>query len=700
VSRPRARRAAAAPDPAPSALAGVGRGRAVAIAAVLFAATLAVYAPVRHHGFVNFDDPLYVTDNPMVADGLSRRGLSRAFTTSHAGNWHPLTWLSHMLDVEVHGLRPGGHHVTSVILHAASAVLLFAFFVRTTGALGRSAFVAGLFALHPLHVESVAWVSERKDVLSGLFFFLTLLAYAAYARAPSLGRYAAVAALYAAGLMAKPMLVTLPFVLLLLDHWPLGRAAPRSAWPALVREKVPLFVLAAASSLVTLAVQQQAGAVKALDVLPLGRRLANAALASIEYVRMAVWPARLAVLYPYPPPASVAAVVAAVVVLAAVTALTVRSRRRHPWLAVGWSWYVVMLVPVIGIVQVGSQPYADRYTYLPLVGLFVVLAWGVPALWTAGPYREALPVTSAVVVLAVGAAATRAQLAHWRTSVALWRHAVEVAPPNARAEANLGHALAGEGQTGEAIVHYEAALRLDPSVSEAHNNLGLALVDEGRVEDAIAHYAEALRLRPDYAEAHGNLGAALLREGRSEEAARHLARAVALAPGLAAAHNNLGAAQARLGRFDEAIGSFEEALRLRPGYEEARGNLALAHNARGAALADRGRPQDAIAAYQEALRVRPDLADARVNLAHALAGQGKGDEALREILEAARLLPGDADVHYDAAVLLAGQGRTAEAAAHLETALRLDPGHAAARRAREALATDQRQSPWRTKPAQ
>jgi tetratricopeptide (TPR) repeat protein len=644
-----------------------------------------VYAPVRQHEFVNFDDPQYVSENPAVSRGLTWDGVSWAFRTGHAGNWHPLTWLSHMMDVELYGLDAGGHHLTSALIHLVNTLLLFGLLHAMTGTVVRSAFVAGLFAVHPLHVESVAWVAERKDVLSGLLFFLTAWAYVSYARHPRPSRYAVVVVLFALGLMTKPMLVTVPFVLLLLDSWPLGRAATPSAWPRLVIEKLPLLALAIASSVVTFVVQRGAGAVKGLEVLPLDRRLANAVVAYVVYIGQMLWPTRLAAIYPYPATLPAWAVLAAAACLVAVSVLAIRAAHRHPYLPMGWLWYLGTLLPVIGLVQVGGQPRADRYTYIPLVGLFIVVAWGIPALLACWPRRRVALGTAAALVILGCAIVARAQVQHWSSSVALWEHAREVTTGNYRAEGNLAHAFAKQRRLDDAVTHYEEALRLKPDHAEAHNNLGFILAEQGRVDDAIAHYTEALRGQPDYAEAHNNLGVALTAQGRNDEAIRHLRAAVRLGPTLPAPHNNLGVVLARDGRLEEAVRHFSEALRLRSDYAEARKNLAVAHNGIGVARADQGNIADAITHYSEALRLAPELADAHANLARALAGQGRADQAIRELQEAVRLQPEAADLHYDAAVLLARTGRTAEAVRHLEMALRLEPAHPAARQALERL---------------
>jgi protein O-mannosyl-transferase len=597
------------------------------LALVIVAAVAIVFAPVARHGFVNFDDPQYVSENSFISDGLTLRGISWAFTSGYAGNWHPLTWISHMLDVQLFGLHAGAHHVVNVGLHTASALLLFVLLYRMTGALGRSWFVAALFAVHPLHVESVAWIAERKDVLSTLFWMLTIWAYLHYCsttglRPPASGlRYLSMMLLFALGLMAKPMLVTLPVTLLLLDVWPLQRISlatgTRSDAMRLIREKVPLFALAIASSVVTFIVQQQAGAVKEVAVLPIGRRVANALVGYVSYIGKTLWPTNLAAIYPYPESIAGWQVAAAVGVIAAITALAVRVRSGHPYVLVGWLLYLVTLLPVIGLIQVGSQPIADRYTYVPLIGLFVIVAWGLPVLAAGRRGATTALTTAAIVLVAVCVVAARGQVQHWRSSVALWQHAVSVTTENYRAQGNLGHALAAEGRLDEAITHYTEAVRIRPGYAEAHNNLGLALTRQGRIDEAIPHYTEALRLLPDYFEAHSNLGAAL----------------------------------AGTGRYADAINHFSIAVRLQPEQPQARQNLVRAHYEFGRVLAERS-----------------DV-----------------DLAILQFLEALRLDPANADIHYDLGVMFVRKGDLRTAINRFEEALRIDRNHADARRALDAL---------------
>ena len=607
-------------------MAGMRPERRVAV--LLAVATLAVYAQVAGHGFVSYDDPDYVSGNPYVRAGLTRAGLSWALTTGHAGNWHPLTWLSHMLDCQLFGLRPGAHHLTNVLLHTANSLLLFVLLRGMSGALWPSAAVASFFALHPLHVESVAWVSERKDVLSTLFWMLTLLAYWRYTRQPSLRRYLPVLVLLALGLMAKPMLVTLPLVMLLLDVWPLGRlplAAPegrdtprversarrqdvrpggdprarkarrsealprarRAAWPPglrLVLEKVPFVALAAASSVVTFVVQLHGGAVAPVDTLPFEARGANALVSYAAYLGKMIYPAGLVIFYPRVPlPAW--QVAAAGLALVAGSLLVIRLAPRRPWLLVGWLWYVVTLLPVIGLVQVGDLAMADRYTYVPLIGPFIMLAWTAAEIVRRRPAWRSMVAASVGVLLAGCAAGTGLQLRYWRSSMTLFEHAVEVIPDNYVAHLSLGNALAEQGRLDDAIAHYSAALRVKPDLAKAHGNLGVILARQGKLEEAVAQYAEALRLNPDLPETHNNLGAALAERGRIEEAIAHYDRALRLKPDYPDAHTNLGMALAAQGKIDLAIAHYAEALRLDPDHPGARFNLSRALAARGTAAA-------------------------------------------------------------------------------------------------------------------
>jgi Flp pilus assembly protein TadD len=587
----------------------------------LIAVNIAVYAPVVHHEFVTWDDPQYLLGNPHVSGGLTGSGVRWAWTSGYASNWHPLTWWSHMLDVQMYGMSAGPHHVTSLLLHIVNTLLLFGLLHAMTGRLGPSAFVAALFAAHPLHVESVAWVSERKDVLSTLFWMLTVWAYLRYLRRPRLGRYALMAAVFVLGLMAKPMLVTLPFVLLLLDVWPLGRVTlawstpQRSRVVELVREKLPLIALAAASSIITFVVQRQGGAVAASEALPLGDRVANALVSYMRYIGRMLWPARLAAVYPFSRPLPEWWVVGSLLGFLAMSIAAIRAGRRYPYVAVGWLWYVGTLVPVIGIIQVGSQAMADRYTYVPLVGLFIVVAWGAVDLCARWPYRRQVLAVAAGLAIVVCSVQARVQVEYWRNSLALWGHTVDVTRDNFIAQNGLGDALASQGRVDEAIAHLSEAVRINPDFPPAQNNLGVELKRQRHLGEAIDHYSQALRTKPDFAEAHNNLANALDEEGRTSEAITHYTEALRIRPDYAEAHNGLGVALAKEARLGEAVDHFSAAMRIKPDSVDAYNNL-------GIALAMQGKREDAIHQFSEALRLSPGNPLARRSL-EELAGAGR-----------------------------------------------------------------------------
>ncbi|MBZ5637380.1 MAG: tetratricopeptide repeat protein [Acidobacteriia bacterium] len=600
--------------------------------------TLLAYRGVLGNGFVNYDDDRYVTANAQVQKGLTADSIAWAFTATECSNWHPLTWLSHMLDVQLFGLDAGRHHLVSLLLHAANALLLFLLLVRLTGSLWRCAFVACLFAVHPLHVESVAWIAERKDVLSTLFGLLALLAWVGYLGSRTALRYALVVALYALSLMAKPMLVTLPFLLLLLDFWPLRRLAlplreSKETLSRLLVEKAPLLAMAAASCVVTFAAQRSGGSVETLQDFTFGERLANAALSYVSYLGKTFWPASLAVFYPHPHggltpwPLS-----GSIVLLAAFTWLSLRLAKKAPYVAFGWLWYLGALVPVVGFVQVGAQAMADRYTYVPLIGIFVAIAWALTELGASARWaRTAVAAASAAALLALSIV-TRVQVGRWTDDVALFDHALAVTSDNWLAETNLGVAVFDRGRTDEAIAHYSEALRIWPGFAEAHNDLGLALVRKGRIAEAIEHYHEALRLYPEFAEAYNDLGTALARQGRTAEAVEQLDRALRLRPGSAGFRFNMGNALLGAGRFPQAIEQFDRALVLEPDYAEA-------SNGAGLALTRMNRWPEAADRFRQALAIRADLAEAHNNLGIALAREGRYPEAIEHFRRALAIKP-------------------------------------------------------------
>ncbi len=624
--------------------------QALWIATGLAALVVIVFSPVRNFGFVSFDDPWFVTGNPQVLAGLSWRGVGWAITAGSEFYWHPLTWLSHMLDVQLYGLYAGGHHVTSVLLHVANTILLFLLLRKMTGATWRSACVAALFAVHPLHVESVAWIAERKDVLSTLFLLLTIWTYTWYVRRPAALRYLAVALLFALGLMAKPMLVSLPVLLLVLDLWPLERLKRREppasvrrkgrqpdevppSFARLVLEKLPLLAMAVASAIATFLVQRQAGAVAPLEALPLGYRAANAVVSYLASIGTMLWPARLAAFYPYPagmPEWWKIGGAALLITLVSIAAW--RGYRRYPFILSGWLWYLVTLLPVVGLVQAGDQLMADRFTYVPLIGIAIIAVWGSAALsarWSVP--RVALAAVAAAAILSCAIAA-RGQVWYWQDSASLWGRALEVTTGNHRAHAGLGaleaeagrlpeaaahvqeavrlapyaanyRSLLGEiydrmGKPSEAISEYSAAVTLEPRSVPARQNLGTVLARNGQARDAATQFREALRLDPDAAEAHLGLGVALTALGQSEQAIAEFTVALRLDPDSAGAYNDLGIVLANAGRVDEAIAAFSEATRLNPSWELARFNL-------GVALRKAGRDRDAVKAFTEVLAINP-----------------------------------------------------------------------------------------------
>jgi Flp pilus assembly protein TadD len=624
------------------------------ISLALIALTVLIYAPVATHDFLNYDDTDYVSQNPDVAAGLTWHGVVWAFTTGHSSNWHPLTWLSHMLDVQLFGMHPGPHHVVNLLFHIANTILLFLLLYRWTGEQGRSAFVAALFAVHPLHVQSVAWVAERKDMLSTLFWLLTLWAYGYYVKEPRAKRYALVLAFLVCGLMSKPMLVTLPFTLLLLDFWPLHRATleDRAKWMRLILEKAPMFLAVIASSVITFEVQQQARSVVNLSLLPLRNRVANAAISYFSYIAKMIWPSSQAVLYPYRRAIPDVWILAAAGFVA-VSILVLWTAKRRPYTPVGWFWYVGTMIPVIGLIQVGAQSIADRYTYIPFIGLFIVVAWGIPDLldkWP--PSRRVLPIAAGLIVAACSIASAR-QVSFWKNSRTLWEQALANTRDNAFAEYNLGWVLAGAGKDVEAIPHLQEAVRIDSKVSELHKDLGSILARQGRTDEAIVQFSQALQIAsnttpPFVSELHKSLADALSKQGKPDEAIAHYRDAIHLNPQNAEAHFNLGFLFASLGKTQEAIDEYVAALRINPDHVQAHNNL-------GIALANQGKLEDALSQFSEVVRLRPNEAEFQNNLGSALARQGRFDEAARHFSEAVRINPAYTEARQNLAIAIERQ---------------------------------------------
>jgi tetratricopeptide (TPR) repeat protein len=543
--------------------------------------TLIVYRPVTGCGFVNFDDGLYVSSNRHVQKGLTWDGFLWAWQANVASNWHPLTMLTHMLDCEIHGMDAGGHHLTNLLFHLANVWLLFEVLRRMTGALWASAFVAALFGVHPTHVESVAWIAERKDVLSGFFFFLTLGAWHRWVRAPTIRSYLLAVLLFVCGLLSKPMLVTLPCVLLLLDLWPLGRLRAgeirsfRDLWTGLrplLIEKIPLFVLSAASSAVTVYVQQ--GSLATLHAVSVSRRVGNALVSYVVYVGKTFWPAKLAVFYPLPASVPSWKGLAAGALLVAITALAVWRLRRQPYLAVGWLWFLGMLVPVIGFLQVGRQAMADRYTYLPSIGLFLILAWGAREILGPDRRRQVVLAGGALAVIAVLSMTAHAQVLTWKDSLSLFSQALKATEKNYLAHLNVALALSRrEGGREEALHHFHEALRLHPNLAESHAALGTAYRRWGQNAEALPHLRRAVQLKPERHRLRHSLAITLEELGRKEEAKLQLRKALELNPRFTDAHFRLGALLQEEGKMDEARQHYERALELDPEFEEARRRL-------------------------------------------------------------------------------------------------------------------------------
>jgi tetratricopeptide (TPR) repeat protein len=732
------------------------------ICALLVLAVLAVYLPVIELSFLTYDDDYYVTRNPHVAGGLTSAGLRWAFAHVHSANWHPLTWLSHMLDCQIYGLAPAGHHLTNLLFHAANAVLLFLWLRSLTNAFWRSAFVAALFALHPLHVESVAWVAERKDVLCSFFGLLSLWTYTRYVegrsrdaeyrsqrsgvrgktsgggsnrtadhgprtydpvtvrpgrdRIPSSIFYLLSLFFFALGLMSKPMLVTWPCLMLLLDYWPLRRMQnaecrmqnakpgnsqlstlnpqpsprPFSLQPLAfsLLDKLPFFALSTASCIITLAAQKTGGALVTLTALPLGARMLNAMDSYVHYIVQLFWPANLAVIYTFAGRPSAGPALAALL-LAAITLAVLWQRKRRPYLLVGWAWYLGTLVPVIGLVQVGNQTMADRYTYLPAIGIFLMLAWGATELAGALLNRRSakdaslnrpppghsgeLPMLrrfglAAAATAALGACAltTSSQLRYWQNSESLFRHALSVNPNNFIAWNGLGYYLAEQGQARQAEACYRAAVAISPSFAEAWNGLGYALANLGKHDEAITSYEKAVSLSPDDIKARNNLAIALAACGRTADAKAQCRAASQADPEAAEPHSNLGALLAREGQWDQAIAEYSLALARDPSLNEARCGLA-------GALAKQGKLDDAVRELTDLLRLQPAYGPAHLQLGAILAQRGKADEAIIEFNTLLRANPGDSAAHYHLALALAAQGESKEALAHYRAAITSRP---------------------------
>jgi len=681
--------------------------RNVLVCLFLSMATIAVYWQVQKYDFVNLDDNDYVYDNRHVQAGLTLESIKWAFTTTHSSNWHPLTWLSHMMDCQLYGLNSGQHHLHNLFFHIANSLLLFFIFRKMTDSSWRSSFVAVLFALHPLHVESVAWVSERKDVLSTFFWMLTIWSYIWYVERPAVKRYLLVIVFLTLGLMSKPMLVTLPFVLLLLDFWPLCRIRfqkagvvkkfqQRSIVYRLVLEKTPLFVLVAMSSAVTFYAQKHGGAVASLDVTSLKVRIANALVSYVKYIGKMVYPSKLAVLYPYSEILQGWEIIGACLLLVSISFLAIRTIKQKPYFAVGWLWYIGTLVPVIGLVRIGKQSMADRYTYVPLIGIFIIIAWGVPELVAQWRYRKIWLTTLATVFITILMGMTWKQVGYWKNSITLFEHTLKITSNNYLPHNNLGVALQDEGRIDEAIDHYLKALQINPYYEKAHYNLGVALQDEGRIDEAIDHYLKGLQINPDDEKAHYNLGIALQGEGRVDEAIDHYLKALQINPYYEKAHYNLGIALQDEGRIDEAIDHYLKALQINPDYEKAYYNLnevlafsreidgnidkiekalkykpnnPLLYCILGKLYRIKGKLDKAIEYYQKALSLQPKLLEAMYHLAKLFIIKMEYEKALSLYQEMIGILPNHPAAYYNIACIYARQNKPEKSVSWLKKAV-------------------------------
>jgi tetratricopeptide (TPR) repeat protein len=646
------------------------RSMAGAICLALTLTTAAVFYQVCTYDFVNLDDPVYVYENLNIQAGITPKAIKWAFTTGYASNWHPLTWLSHMLDWQLFGLKAGDHHLTNLIFHIANTLLLFIVLKQMTHKLWQSAFVAALFALHPLHVESVAWVAERKDVLSTFFWMLTIWAYIRFVNSPKITSYLLVLVFFALGLMSKPMLVTLPFVLLLLDYWPLdrfslkrGEAGSKYSLPYLLIEKAPLFAMTLVSCIVTFIIQREGGA---MVPFTLQLRISNALVSYVEYIGKMIWPSRLAVFYPHlGKNISILHTVISVVLLLAVTILILRFAKNHRYLVTGWFWYLGTLVPVIGLVQVGEQALADRYTYIPLTGLFIIIAWGLPEFLGKWSYRKIALWTSSLIVLSVLAIFAHIKQQYWKNTLTLCEHALRVTDNNYQAHFCIAYMLFEQDRIEEAIRHGTEAVRINPNNTNVITMLGAALHRAGRIDEAIYYYKRALEIRPNLTNAHLNLAAICVNKGELDEAVRHY-RTVLKTTDTIPIHNDLGYALLKLGRFEEAAEEYHKVYSATP-------NDPNVLNKFGYALTQAGKFDESILILNKAIQIAPDLIELRFNLGLALTESNKLTEAAKEYEKILLIQPQSATAHNGLGTVFFQQGKLADAVKEYRESLRIKP---------------------------
>ena len=661
------------------AIAKKKRFAAILICLFICLATAAVYWQVKDFSFVNYDDNFCVPENYHVQGGLSLENIFWAFTdaTEVTNYWAPLTWLSFILEYEFHGMDSGRYHITNVLFHMANTILLFLFLRRATGSLWRSGFAAALFALHPLHVESVAWVTERKDVLSTLFWMLTLLCYVAYAENPGTKWYIIVLLSFFMGLIAKPMLVTLPFVLLLLDFWPLSRSkfgrtekansGEKASVRYLVLEKISFFFIILIFCVVTFITQQKGGAVKTLEEFPINLRIANVLVSYIAYIGKMIWPNNLAAIYPHPESLPLWQAAGSGLLLLFISILAVKILRNYPYFLVGWLWYIGTLVPVIGLVVIGPHGMADRYTYVPLVGLFIIVAWGIPDLVARWRYRKYFFIISSCLILFILSMLTFIQISYWKNSFSLFNRALEVTDNNHRAYCGMGIELVNQGKLADAIAHYKESIRIKPDYALTHNNLGVAYKKIGETKTAIYHINEALKIQPDYPKAHNNLGLIMMEQGNLAKAIWHFQKSIEIEALNPKAHCYLAAVLMEQGNISEAVSHLHKALNIKPDYADAHLNLAKA-------FIKQNKSALAISHLEKALGDRPDDMEILYTLGVTLVRLGMSGEAVPHFQRISKLKP-DAEAHNNLGVALLNFGNVKEAIHHFSEALRLDPSY-------------------------
>ena len=600
---------------------------------VLIASTLAIYWQITNHEFINYDDESYITKNLRVQTGLTFESIKWAFTTFHAGNWHPVTWLSHMLDMELYGLNPMGHHWSSLQIHLINTILLFFILQYMTGALWRSAFVAALFALHPLHVESVAWVAERKNVLSTFFWMLTMLAYVHYTTRPSLYRYLLTLLLLMLGLMAKPMLVTLPFVLLLLDYWPLERLRHQSPFN-LILEKIPFFALSAVSVYISSLSVHRYEIVVSTELVPMQLRIANALVSYVKYIEKMIWPKNLAIFYPFPDTLPIWQILGAGLFLASISFLVLLNLRKKPYLCMGWLWFLGTLIPVIGLKQAGLWPaMADRWAYVPLVGIFIILSWGGSDLLKKWTHKNVMPAILAIAVLLALTVLSFLQASHWKNSITLFENAIKVTENNCMAHNNLGIALMRDGKSNDAVFYFKKTLQIRPNFLKTLDNLGVALFQLGRFEESISYYTKALKINSENAEIHKHIAMILETQGELEKAVQHYTKALLINPELADVNYCLANALAAQKDFEKAKYQYREAIKKDSGHSNAHYNL-------GCILLKQKKYKEGLTHFTEAVKINHDYKQAYNHIGIILLQRGKIKKAEKFFSKAVQIDPG------------------------------------------------------------